>query len=98
MGISQALSNEIKRVKEENEKMQIDLRYKIRWKLLKIRSINLCIQSMYEHILNTYLILLALSSTRHLNAEDITSLNIKELMDIENDLENGLINIGEKRV
>ncbi|KAL1820241.1 hypothetical protein ACET3Z_015110 [Daucus carota] len=55
----EALSNEIKRIKEENEKMQIDL--------------------------------------RHLNAEDITSLNIKELMTIENDLENGLMNIGEKR-
>ncbi|KAF1001387.1 hypothetical protein AG4045_020459 [Apium graveolens] len=54
-----ALSNEIKRIKEENEKMQLDL--------------------------------------RHLNAEDITSLNIKELMTIENDLENGLISIGEKR-
>ncbi|WOG97221.1 hypothetical protein DCAR_0416561 [Daucus carota subsp. sativus] len=55
----EALSNEIKRIKEENEKMQIDL--------------------------------------RHLNAEDISSLNIKELMTIENDLENGLMNIGEKR-
>ncbi|KAL4301157.1 hypothetical protein HN51_052572 [Arachis hypogaea] len=52
------LSNEIDRIKKENDSMQIEL--------------------------------------RHLKGEDITSLNYKELMALENDLDKGLKGIREK--
>ncbi|XP_023523689.1 floral homeotic protein PMADS 2-like [Cucurbita pepo subsp. pepo] len=53
------LSNELDRVKKENDNMQIEL--------------------------------------RHLRGEDITSLNYKELMALEEALENGLIGVREKQ-
>ncbi|XP_022941442.1 floral homeotic protein PMADS 2-like isoform X2 [Cucurbita moschata] len=53
------LSNELDRVKKENDNMQIEL--------------------------------------RHLRGEDITSLNYKELMALEQALENGLIGVREKQ-
>ncbi|XP_047151783.1 agamous-like MADS-box protein MADS9 [Vigna umbellata] len=54
------LSNEIDRLKKENDSMQIEL--------------------------------------RHLKGEDITSLNYKELMALEDALENGLNGVREKKV
>jgi len=35
---------------------------------------------------------------RHLKGEDITSLNYKELMNLEESLENGLTGVREKKV
>ncbi|KEH35349.1 MADS-box transcription factor [Medicago truncatula] len=54
------LSNEIDRIKKENDSMQIDL--------------------------------------RHLKGEDITSLNYKELMALEESLENGLTGVRDKKM
>ncbi|XP_057975159.1 agamous-like MADS-box protein MADS9 [Malania oleifera] len=56
----QSLSNELDRIKKENDRMQIEL--------------------------------------RHLKGEDITSLNHKDLDDIEKALENGLTNIRAKQM
>ncbi|WJX33943.1 Agamous-like MADS-box protein mads9, variant 3 [Trifolium repens] len=53
------LSNEIDRIKKENDSMQIEL--------------------------------------RHLKGEDITSLNYKELMTLEEALENGLTGVRDKK-
>ncbi|KAL5075668.1 hypothetical protein RYX36_014652 [Vicia faba] len=54
------LSNEIDRIKKENDSMQIEL--------------------------------------RHLKGEDITSLNYKELMSLEDALENGLTGVRDKKM
>jgi hypothetical protein len=84
---SQNLSNEIDRIKKENDNLQIELRY-------VGYLVSLPLSHKHTHVYTH----VEACPCRHLKGEDITSLKPRELILLEEALENGYSSIRERLV
>ena len=81
------MDNEINRIKKENDSMQIQLRFYdfLHFSILKFNIFP-------------FMSLNILIFIRHLKGEDISNLSYKELMVLEEALENGITTLKSKQV